>query len=168
MDPYLGEIRLFAGNFAPTGWALCNGQLLAISQYTALFSLLGTFYGGNGTSNFALPDLRGRAPMHYDQGPGLSPHVIGEVGGSESVTLTQLEIPPHTHALGAAASVGTIASPAAAVPAASSERNFGYAAAADTTMAPVGGSGSQAHENRQPFLALNYIIALQGIFPPRS
>ncbi len=170
MNPYIGEIRIFAGNFAPTGWALCNGQYLAIQSNPALFSVLGTFYGGDGVTSFALPDLRGRAPMHYDQGPGLSPYSIGETGGSESVILQTAEVPFHSHTLNASSSGGNVASPAGGVPALSPERNYGYSilAGANTQMAPIGSSVSLPHENRQPYLPLNFIIALQGVYPPRS
>jgi microcystin-dependent protein len=170
-DPFVAEVRIFAGNFAPTGWALCDGQLLPISQNTALFSLLGTTYGGDGKSNFALPDLQDRVPMHPGQGPGLSLRDLGETGGVETVTLLQSEIPVHTHA-----------AQARAVPADSDDPDpsttFGlviggnaYGAAtnllpmADETLAPAG--GTQPHTNLQPYLVLTFIIALQGIFPQR-
>ena len=167
-QPFVGEIRIFAGNFAPTGWAMCNGQLMAISQNTALFMLLGTAYGGNGVNTFALPDLRGRAPMLFGQGPGLTPRAHGAAVGTEAHALILPEIPPHSHPLGASASNGTSDSVQGAVMARSPAGIPLYAAASDTalavdTVAPAG--GSQPHNNMQPYLALNFIIALQGIFP---
>ena len=166
-DPYIGEIRMTGFNFAPTGWATCDGQLLPISQYTALFSLLGTQFGGNGTTNFALPDLRGRVPVHQGQGPGLSPYVMGEVLGVESLTLTTGQMPAHTHAIGAHSTGGDSSSPTGHVLAASTSRDNVYSdAAADTALAPPAvAGGNQPHENRQPLLCVNFIIALQGIFP---
>ena len=167
-EPFYGEIVLFAGNFAPRGWAFCEGQILSIAQNTALFSLLGTTYGGNGQTTFALPDLRGRAPIHPSQGPGLSPHTLGQSGGSESVTLTQQEMPTHIHA--AAGSTGAVNTtrPTNAVPA----KGGSYTTAnPDTTMSsqaikPAG--GSQPHSNMPPYLALNYIICIEGIYPSRN
>ncbi|HYM01972.1 MAG TPA: tail fiber protein [Stellaceae bacterium] len=166
-EPFLGEIRVFAGNFAPRGWALCNGQVLSISQNTALFSILGTTYGGNGVNNFALPDLQGNAAVH--QGSSFN---LGETAGEESHTLTVEEMPAHTHNLNAAAGAIT-ATPSTAVllgtPAAQAPA---YAAAGALTplspnaIAPT--TGNQPHENRQPYLVLNYIIALQGVFPTRN
>jgi microcystin-dependent protein len=165
-EPFLGQILLFAGNFAPSGWALCNGQLLSIQQNTALFSILGTTYGGNGQTNFALPDLRGRAPIHMGQGPGLSNYPEGEVGGVESVTLIASQMPAHTHAQPATAADEGTNRPNAAVPA----RGGVYAATSDgSALAPTSAAGgSQPHENRPPFLVMNYCIALQGIFPSRN
>jgi len=170
-DPFVAEIRIFGGNFAPVGWAFCDGQILPIAQNTALFSLLGTTYGGDGKATFALPDLRGRAPMHPGQGPGLSLHDLGESGGARSVALLEAEMPPHTHALQASASA-TMAypSPAAALGTPSGTALYGpltdpVAMAAETLSVAGGG---QPHENRQPYLVLSFIIALQGIFPPRS
>ncbi len=171
-NPYLGEIRMFGGNFAPRGWAFCNGQILPISQNTALFSLLGTTYGGNGTSTFALPDLRGRVPLHFGQGPGLSSYSEGQIGGAESVTLISTQIPAHTHPVNAATTGGNQASPANGFPAVESTgTSLNYSSASNTTMSAsmiASNSGGQAHENRQPFLAVNFIIALQGIFPARN
>ena len=173
MDPILGQIILFAGNYAPSGWAFCNGQLLPISQNTALFSLLGTTYGGNGQTTFALPDLRGRAPIHFGQGVGLTNYNLGETGGEESVTLTQTEMPAHFHNF--APSCNSQASAAQPSPAngylcASPEGSPLYASTTDAQMG-AGNSqmagGNQAHENRSPFLALNYIIALTGVWPSR-
>ena len=165
-EPFLGMIMLFGGNFAPSGWALCNGQLLSIQQNTALFSILGTTYGGNGTSNFALPDLRGRVPVHFGQGPGLSNYSEGEVGGSESVTLQTTEMPPHQHTQPATEGVQTTNRPNNALPA----EGGVYAGTSDgSALAPTSSAGGgQPHENRQPYLTMNYCIALQGIFPSRN
>jgi microcystin-dependent protein len=169
-DPFVAEIRIFAGNFAPRGWAFCNGQVLPIAQNTALFSLLGTTYGGNGQTNFALPDLQGRFPMMPGQGPGLSLRDLGEQGGSETVTLLPSEIPSHNHTL-RATTAGTTGTPSGAVIAAATGGPLVYGAPgdpvpmADSTLGPAG--SGQPHPNRQPYLALNFIIALQGIYPPR-
>jgi microcystin-dependent protein len=173
-DQFLGEIRIFAGNYAPIQWALCAGQILPISQYSALFALIGTYYGGNGTSNFALPDLRGRVPMFWGQGPGLSDYVIGEQDGSESVTLTLTELPAHTHAFNAGTAVANAQTPASNTVITRARMGSVYQTVTNQNMitlapgalAPVG--NSLPHENRMPFLALNFIIALQGIFPPRG
>jgi microcystin-dependent protein len=164
-SPYVGEIRLFAGNFAPAGWALCQGQLLAISEFETLFNLIGTTYGGDGQSNFALPNLAGRIPVHVGRG-----HVIGETGGVESVTLTSGQIPQHTHALlgSTAAAIGT--SPAGALLATTGFASYDTAAAS-TPMAAVAvgtAGGSQPHDNMAPTLAVNYIISLFGVFPSQS
>jgi len=168
-ESFVGEIKLVPYNFAPTGFALCNGQLLPIAQNTALFSLLGTMYGGNGVSTFALPDLRGRAAISAGQGPGLSLRDQGETGGSETVTLTLPETPLHNHQVNVSTSAGTTAVAAGNHLSASTYGNS-YAPTTEGTMpadtiGQVG--GSQPHDNRQPYLTLNYIIALQGIFPPR-
>lgn len=173
-DQFVAEIRIVPFNFAPTGWALCNGQLLPISQNTALFSLLGTTYGGDGKSTFALPDLQGSAPMHPGQGQGLSQRFLGEASGSEFVTLLTSEIPLHAHpvmASTAAADIGEAANNVWGV--AQNERGDadGYNTATNVTMAftafsPTG--GNLPHNNLMPYLTLNFIIALQGIFPPRS
>lgn len=170
MDPFVGEIRLFAGNFAPTGWARCDGQILPISQNTALFSLLGTTYGGDGRTTFALPDLRNRVPVHQGQGPGLSLRPLGEPGGSDSVTLLSTEMPAHTH------QVRGLPDPAeSAVPAgkalARGVNLTPYAGAANVAMHPGAvnlAGGNQPHNNQAPYLTLTFIIALQGVFPPRS
>ncbi|MCZ8523999.1 MULTISPECIES: phage tail protein [Paenibacillus] len=173
MEPFLGEIRIFAGNFAPRGWAFCNGQLMAIAQNTALFSLLGVMYGGNGRTTFALPNLMGRVPIGVGQGPGLNNRTQGEAGGNDTVTLLNSQIPSHTHTA-AAHSSSTQSSPEGAVWSKTGGRQgpAAYVAAApDTPMSPqaVGiAGGNQPHNNRQPFLAVNYIIALEGIYPPRS
>ena len=164
-SPFVAEIRIFAGNFAPTGWALCDGQLLPISQNTALFSLLGTTYGGDGKSTFALPDLRTSVAMHPGAGPGLSEHFLGEEGGVETVTLQQSEMPLHTHNVTADPGQADSASPAVAVPA-TSETELYHSAGSQVVPLPVAG-GSQPHSNLQPYLTLCYCIALQGVFPPR-
>ena len=171
-DHFVAEIRLFPFNFAPTGWALCNGQLLPISQNTALFSLLGTTYGGNGKSNFALPDLTGNAPMHPGQGPGLSLHDLGETGGSETVTLLQSQIPVHTHAFRAAtqdnADVNLVSPTASFAPSTGGTlyQTSPNVAMAPQALAPAG--GNQPHNNMMPYLTLYFCIALQGVFPPRG
>jgi microcystin-dependent protein len=173
MDPFVAEIRIFPFNFAPKGWAFCDGQLLPISQNTALFSLLGTTYGGDGKSNFALPNLQGRAPMQPGQGPGLSLHDLGETGGSEAVTLLASEVPSHTHTLNASSQPGEDPSPggealARSVGAALYQTNVSQnlVPMAPETLAPAG--GGQPHNNLQPYLTLNFCIALQGVFPPRT
>jgi len=161
-EPFLSEVRIFSFGYAPQGWALCNGQLLPINQNQALFALLGTTYGGNGQTNFALPDLRGRVPMHV--GGGL---VLGQKAGEEAHTLTATEMPAHTHQANASANGPTVTPPSGNFWA--SNTGFSpYGSAADTAMSPqaIGNTGgSQAHENRSPYLTLNFCIALQGIFP---
>lgn len=175
-NPFLAEVRIFTGNFAPKGWAQCDGQLMSISQNTALFSLLGTTYGGDGKSNFALPNLQGSAPMQAGQGPGLSLRDLGETAGEQTVTLLQTEMPAHTHTAMAASSPDQT-NPALPTPNAwaSGQKGFGnfYApsGANNVQMNPFGTSiagGSQPHNNMQPFLGLMFIIALQGVFPARS
>ncbi len=173
-NPFVAEIRIFAGNFAPTGWALCNGQLMPISQNTALFSLLGTTYGGDGRSNFALPNLQGSAPMQAGPGPGLSLRDLGETGGEQTVTLLVTEMPAHSHTVLAAGS-GALPSPANNVWASGLKGHPGsYAASnpvSNVQMNPSGISitGSNLpHNNMPPFLGLTFIIALQGVFPARS
>jgi len=170
-EPFLAEIRLFPYNFAPRGWAFCQGQLLAISQNTALFALLGTTYGGNGVTTFGLPDLRGRVAVHVGQGPGLSPYDLGQVGGTETVTLTTAQIAPHPHPANCLNANGNKPGAINNVWATDLGGNklYGTTKAAGT-MAPniIGPSGGgQPHNNVQPYLALNYCIALQGIFPQR-
>jgi microcystin-dependent protein len=172
-DPFVAEIRIFPFNFAPKGWAFCDGQLLPLSQNTALFSLLGTTYGGNGQSNFALPNMQGNAPMHPGQGPGLSLHDLGETGGSETVTLLQSEIPAHNHQMGSqTVPLGSLATPAGNTftkPASGNLFNIAgpvVVVMSDQTLAPAG--GDQPHNNLQPYLTLNFCIALQGVFPPRT
>jgi microcystin-dependent protein len=171
-DAYLGEIRMFAGNYAPQGWAFCNGQVLPISQNTALFSLLGTTYGGNGTSNFALPNLQARFPLHAGQGPGLTPYSLGESTGDATVTLQTGQMPAHAHPLMSTASPTTGMPDNAVTLAPTATGQPIYHAATNTKpMAPAAlapGGGGGPHENRQAYLALNFIIAMQGIFPPRS
>jgi microcystin-dependent protein len=169
MDPYIGEIRCFGFNFAPQGWALCNGQLMSISQNTALFSLLGTMYGGDGRVTFGLPDLRGRVPLAFGQGPGLTDRTQGEVGGTEAVSLTAATLAPHGHTV-AASSAATTKNPSGALPALTGAGSS-YGTTADLAMSPamIGGGGSgQPHDNMQPYVVLNWSIALVGIFPPRS
>ena len=171
-DQFVGEIRIFSGNFAPTGWAFCDGQILPISQNTALFSLLGTNYGGNGTSNFALPNFQGAVPISQGQGPGLSPRNVGEIGGKASVVLAPDQMPAHTHVLKSASSPDTgMPGPTAALSAAGAGALLYRAPGATTTMSGLGISTageSAAHNNFQPYLTLNFIIALQGIYPPHA
>jgi microcystin-dependent protein len=172
-DPFVAEIRMFAGNFAPNGWAQCNGQLMPISQNTALFSLLGTFYGGDGKSTFALPNLEGSAAMHQGQGAGLSERFLGEVAGSETVPLLMTEMPSHAHFAQANADGPTTSNPG----------NAAWTAVGRSASPPYGppnnlvpmnpmalsmAGSSQPHNNRQPYLVVNFIIAMQGVFPPRS
>jgi microcystin-dependent protein len=191
LDPFVGEIMIFAGNFAPVGYAMCAGQLLSIEQNTALFSILGTTYGGNGTTNFALPDLRGRVPISFGSGPGLTPFVLGEVDGSETATLNTNQIPSHTHVATSSVtvtenvsnSVGTLGAPNGGFlakdptggevplynPAATSGKTLNagsHIAAATVTVNPAG--GGQPFGLRNPLLVLNFCIALQGIFPSRN
>jgi microcystin-dependent protein len=179
--PYLSEIQLFSFAFPPKGWALCNGQILPIAQNQALFSLLGTTYGGNGTTNFALPDLRCRAAIHVGAG-----HILGEAGGADFVTPTTAQMPAHQHVIDlkgvtltprARNAAGNQRTPVAGTPAIAGTPDFAYSSAVpdqnmasggvafDGTIAAANAGGSQPHENRQPFLAMNYCIALQGIFP---
>ncbi|QIG39692.1 phage tail protein [Microbacterium sp. 4R-513] len=168
MDPFIGEIRCFGFNFAPRGWALCNGQLLSISQNTALFSLLGTMYGGNGQTTFGLPDLRGRTSLGFGQGPGLTNRTQGELAGSEAVTLTAGALPPHGHTV-AASATATTKNPSGSLPAVTGAGSS-YGTTTDLTMSPsmIGGGGSaQPHDNMQPYLVLNWCIALEGVFPSR-
>ncbi len=170
-DPFVAEIRIFPFNFAPRGWAWCDGQLLPLSQNTALFSLLGTTYGGDGKSNFALPDLQGRAPMHPGQGPGLSLHDLGETGGSETVTLLESEIPLHNHQLMAAGLNSQAITPAGAVtgrgnPTPIYATGGALVAMGPNVVAPAG--GDQPHNNLMPYLTFYFNIALQGVFPPRG
>ena len=170
-EPFIGELMLTGSNFCPQGWTMAAGQILPIAQNTALFSLLGTYYGGNGVTTFALPDLRGRTAIGIGQGPGLTDRTIGEMGGTETVTLTQQEMPAHTHAANASTLAGNTANPAGALPA-RTLRTLLYrgGAPADTTMAPdaIGyAGGNQPHANMPPYVAMTWCIALQGIFPSR-
>ena len=171
-DPFVAEIRIFPFNFAPKGWAWCDGQLMPLSQNTALFSLLGTTYGGNGKSNFALPDLQGRAPMHPGQGPGLSLHDLGETGGSETVSLLESEIPSHSHQIRGVSEEANSNTPSINSTFAVSAKANVYAAQntnvakSPNTLAPAG--GDQPHNNMMPYLTFYFNIALQGVFPPRT
>lgn len=178
MDPFVAEIRIFPFNFAPKGWAFCDGQILPLSQNTALFSLLGTTYGGDGKSNFALPNMQGNAPMHPGQGPGLSLHDLGETGGSTIVSLLESEIPSHSHGVNCVSGnrvqgqVGT-PGPTVLLAHAAGGKNaytFGQTSTNQLTngnmIAPAG--GDQPHNNMQPYLTLNFCIALQGVYPPRT
>lgn len=168
--PYVGEIAIFAGNFAPSGWLFCAGQLLPISEYETLFQLIGTTYGGDGQETFALPNLQGRVPMHMGSGPGLSAYLLAEAAGVESVSLSIQQLPLHTHAVGASTAPGTSASPIGTVLADSGSGSAQYTQATTSlitqptqTLGVVG--GNQPHENMQPYLAVNYIISLFGVFP---
>ncbi|WP_353233425.1 tail fiber protein [Diaphorobacter ruginosibacter] len=173
-DPFVAEIRIFPFNFAPRGWAWCDGQLLPLSQNTALFSLLGTTYGGDGKSNFALPDLQGRMPMHPGQGAGLSLHDLGETGGSDTVTLLESEIPSHTHMVKTGLAGDAAVTSASGTSALGSAPTRAYATTPASSLtrmspqqvAPVG--GGMPHNNLPPYLTAYFCIALQGVFPPRS
>jgi microcystin-dependent protein len=172
-NPFLAEIRIFPFNFPPKGWAFCDGQILSISQNTALFSLLGTTYGGNGTSNFALPNLQGCAPMHPGQGPGLSLHDLGETAGSDTVTLLQSEMPSHSHSAQASGQQALLSVPGPNALLAHSNGTFAYVQTTSSlvqmdpsAIAPAG--GDQPHNNLMPYLTLNFCIALQGVYPPRT
>jgi microcystin-dependent protein len=180
MDPFLGQISLLGCNFAPQGWALCQGQLLSIAQNTALFSLLGVNFGGDGRTNFQLPDLRGRATVGFGQGSGLSAYTIGQTGGGETISISSANYPAHSHTLFAAASAATANAPNGLFEAQGQTGGRGgtvnlaaYSGSGTrTTLAPgaltTAVGGGQPHNNRQPYLALNFCIALQGIFPARS
>lgn len=169
-EPFVGEIRMFAGNFAPRGWAFCDGQLLAVSQNDALFSLLGTIYGGDGRTTFGLPDLRGRIPIHAGTGPGLSNRRLGAQGGAENVTLAVNQLSNHGHPLQSSANVATSTNPADNA----FNRSVGDAYTSDLTpqnmnagvVSTIG--GSQSHTNLMPYLCINFIIALVGIYPSRQ
>ena len=170
-EPFVGEIRMFGFNFPPQGWALCDGQLLAISQNAALFSLLGTTYGGDGMTNFALPDLRSRVPVSQGQGEGLSAYAEGQAGGTETVTLTAAQMPAHTHAVNASSSPAASERPAGRVLARSPDHSYIPEPDTSTVMNAkmLGDAGnSQPHDNIQPYLVLNFCIALQGVFPARQ
>ena len=181
-QPFIGEIRMFGGNFAPRGWALCNGQTMSISQNAALFSILGTTYGGNGTSTFMLPNLQGQAPMNWGASPYGTQYTIGETGGSANVTLTAAQMPAHSHQAQAGVSnlAGNVTDPTNAVPAQINTGQvrdpattaFGYSSSAPTgqmaASAVTNTGGSQPHSNMQPFLCVSFIIALVGVFPSRN
>ncbi|MCJ2045488.1 tail fiber protein [Methylobacterium sp. J-078] len=178
MDPYLGEIRMVGFNYAPQGWALCNGQILQISTNSALYALLGTQFGGDGVRTFALPDLRSRVPVHQGQGNGLQPYPMGQSGGVESVTLQIPQMPAHSHGVNADATLGSTSAPSGANlaqtenPAGDTPFNSFTTGSPASPVQLSGGTialqgGSQPHENRQPYQTVNFIIALQGIFPPR-
>jgi microcystin-dependent protein len=174
-DPFIGEIRIFAGNFAPKGWAFCNGQTLPIAQNTALFSLLGTTYGGDGRTTFALPNLCGRVPIGEGQGPGLSLYTLGETGGSETVTLLPNEIPAHNHQMKVSAGKADMTAPSRGTTLAEGKQSatpiemYKTNATTDKSINGVVPYGSnQPHNNMMPYITIKYIIALQGIYPPRS
>lgn len=170
-EPYIGEIAAVGFNFAPQGWMFCEGQLLPIAQYDALFSLLGTTYGGDGQTTFALPDYRGRTLIGVGQGPGLSPRVLGELGGSISATLTVANLPAHTHTIGSNTGTGTTNDPTNAVLANSGALDKEFAASSNSNLGSTGVAGSTNPapvDISQPYLGINYIIAVEGIFPPRN
>ena len=174
MDPFVAEIRIFPFNFAPKGWAFCDGQILPLSQNTALFSLLGTTYGGDGKSHFALPNIQGNAVMHPGQGPGLSLHDLGETGGSETVSLLESEIPSHNHTIMAQSQPAQLPAPGSDRTFARSSGGFAYKAPPYGSIVPFSGSmlapagGDQPHNNMQPYLTLNFCLAMQGVYPPRT
>jgi microcystin-dependent protein len=169
-DPFVAEIRIFPFNFAPTGWAFCDGQLLPLSQNTALFSLLGTTYGGNGLNNFALPNLQGNVPLHPGQGPGLGLYDLGQTGGSDTVSLLESEVPSHSHTLRASSLLADTPVPEnntiARYQNAFQSNTGSLASMSASALAPAG--GSQPHNNLMPYLTLNFCIALQGVYPPRT
>ena len=172
-EPFVAEIRIFAGNFAPRGWAFCNGQLLPISQNTALFSLIGTTFGGDGRTTTALPNLKGRAPMHPGRGPGLTARRLGQRGGVETVTLSEAQMPNHTHSLMCQTQPGLIRLPSSTTAISRAQggtpfhaQDSNLVAMADQVLPSTG--GSQLHNNLQPFIAMNFIIALVGLYPSRS
>jgi microcystin-dependent protein len=171
-EPFVGQIQIFGFNFAPQGWALCEGQLLSISQNTALFSILGTTYGGDGKTTFGLPNLQGRVPLQRGQGPGLTLRNLGDMGGEEFVTLLDNQMPGHTHPANCNNAVGTSYDPAGQVWSQDAGGNQEYGPMASAgQMSPkaiLPAGGGQPHNNLQPYLVLNYCIALQGIYPPRS
>lgn len=173
-DPFVAEIRMFGGNFAPTGWATCDGQLLPISQNTALFSLLGTYYGGDGKSTFALPNLQGSSPVGQGQGAGLSSYDLGQQGGSQFVTLLESEMPSHTHTLRGNFNTGDVNDPSPQRSLARSSTGFLYQSNTSTSLTGMSGQAlsvfgaSLPHNNMQPYLTVTFIIAMQGVFPPRG
>ncbi len=169
-EPYVGEIRMVGFNFAPVGWATCDGQLIPIAENDTLFTLIGTTYGGDGQSTFALPDLRGRLPVHAGQGPGLSNRIIGEISGTETVTLTIQQIPSHSHAAMAQSGSGNQSSPSNGIWASSGQGQYGTGTG-DTPMKNTliaGSGGSQPHDNMMPYTTINFIISLFGIFPTQN
>ena len=169
-DPYLGEIRMFAGNFAPQGWALCQGQLLLISQADALFSLFGTIYGGDGQTTFALPDLRGRIPLHQGQGPSLSNRIIGQKSGLESVAVSAAQLPPHGHQVQVSTANAASVDPAGKQLGNAAEalyRSSGGSLVTMNTSSIASSTGGQQHANIQPYLCVNFIVALAGLYPSR-
>lgn len=169
-EPFVGEIRMFAGNFAPRGWAFCDGQLLAVSQNDALFSLFGTIYGGDGRTTFGLPDMRGRLPIHAGHGPGLSERRLGAKGGAEKVTLTVNQMPSHTHPFNASMDLANESNPQGNVPGQSASIDL-YIEDVQTqnlaSSAITNTGGSRSHTNLMPFLCINFIVALVGIYPSR-
>ena len=170
-EPFIGEIRMFGFQFAPRGWATCDGQLLPISQNSALFSLLGTIYGGDGRTTFALPDLRGRSPLHQGSGPGLTPRQIGNRGGAEQETLSSNQMPSHNHGFNISSSFGNIDSGSGALISTPGSSVFVNGSPANVTLAASTISntgGSQPHNNMAPYLTINFCIALMGIFPSRN
>jgi microcystin-dependent protein len=169
-EPFVGEIRMFAGNFAPRNWAFCDGQLLAISQNQSLFSLLGTIYGGDGRTTFGLPDLRGRIPVHAGTGPGLSNRRIGSKSGSESVTVASTQLPSHTHPLQGSSGSATTPDPSGSVFARTSGDAYGseFSASHMNSAAVSNSGGGQAHTNLMPSLTVSFIVALFGIYPSRT
>jgi microcystin-dependent protein len=172
-DPFVAEIRMFAGNFAPTGWATCDGQILPISQNTALFSLLGTFYGGNGQSTFALPNLQDSVPVHQGQGGGLSEYFLGQQGGSDTITLLTTEMPLHNHFVQGNFNAGDVFTPSPTTALTNSDPGNAYvtgnANLVQMAFQATGlYGGSLPHNNMMPYLTVTFIIALQGVFPPRS
>ncbi len=169
-EPFIGEIGVFAGNFAPRGWAFCNGQLLQISSNTALFSILGTTYGGDGRTTFGLPNLQGRFPMHPGNGPGLSSRRMGDTGGVGTVSLTEAQMPSHEHMVQASTGFGNEKEPNDNVPAEADDGERNYSSATpDAHLEPTGNAGgSQSHTNVQPYQCVSYIIALIGLYPSRN
>lgn len=175
-DAYLGEIRMFGGNYAPVDWAFCNGSILSIAQFNALFSLLGTSYGGDGRSNFALPDMRGRIPLHYGYGPGLTPRMLGTRFGSEEIHLSINQIPNHTHALQASMDNATSSNPASDVLASQADADIPYTTVpSDPSLigpmssgAVASSGGSESHYNLMPYQCVSFIICTNGLYPPRN
>jgi microcystin-dependent protein len=173
-EPFIAEIRIFAGNFAPRSWAFCDGQLLPVSQNTALFSLIGTTYGGDGRTTTALPNLQGRAPMHPGRGPSLTDRRLGQRGGSENVTLSEAQLPNHTHSGIASLDMSSTATPSDTTTLGDTGFDNLYQTATGTNLVDLAPEalpntgGGAAHQNMQPYLTLNFIIALQGLYPSRS